>query len=155
MKYCSYTSKTRAHRCLYYKLCLKMEMHCLVSSLFTKVLKTSKKTKVQKQEWHSDICVINSACIYRWEWVKLGCLLSLTASQDIDDAATSSIAHPAIMVKQLQIRRRCMQASAVQISISHAGMLLNPPIESIIPSSSTVLQHTQWRVRCALYIKRK
>lgn len=83
--------------------------------------------KAQKQDLCCDICIINSACTFRWGWVKLVFLLSLTASQDTDDAATSSIAHPAIMVKQLQIRRRCIQASAVQISISHAGMLLDPP----------------------------
>ncbi len=78
--------------------------------------------------------MINSACSFRLGWVKLGCLLSLTASQDTDDAASSSIAHSAIMVKQLQIRRHCTLASAVQISISHAGMLLDPPIENIMPS---------------------
>lgn len=88
---------------------------------------TCKRGKHEIQESHSDICIINSACTFRWGWVKPGCLLSLTASQDTDDAATSSIAHPAIIVKQLQIRRRCTPASAVQISISHAGMLLDPP----------------------------
>lgn len=98
-------------------------------SAFTirKISNACQRGKHKNQESHSDICIINSACNFRWGWVKAGCFLSLTASQDTDDAATSSIAHPAIMVKQLQIRRRCMPASAVQISISHAGMLLEPP----------------------------